>query len=105
MKQNLISATVGAGNHTIKFVTAGYVAITETVDGGTAYSMGEHQCLSPLGQKGAIDMVIQKSVVSESQRGTSKGVIGEYVTTWTKYGMKLFEEGKQRLIALRIKMG
>lgn len=47
--------------------------------------MGEHQCISPLGQKGCIDMVIQKSVVSESQRGTNNGVIGEYVITWTKY--------------------
>lgn len=69
MKQNLISAT--ASTHTVVIVTAGYVAISEGVDGGTAYSFGEHQRLCPLMQKGAIDMVIQKSVATESQRGTS----------------------------------
>lgn len=102
LKQNLVSAT--AGTHTVVIVTAWYVAITEGVDSTTAFSMGEHQRLCPLMQKGAIDMVIQKSVATESQRGTSNGVIGEYVTSWTRYGMKLFEEGKQRLVALRIKV-
>jgi hypothetical protein len=37
------------------------------------------------------------------QRGTSKGLIGEYVTTWTRYGIKTFEEWKQRMVGIRIK--
>lgn len=101
LKQNMVTATAGA--HTIVITTAGFVPITESVDGGTAYSFGEHQRLAMLGQKGCIDMVIQKSVVSETQRGTSKGVIGDYVTTRTRYGLKTFEEGKQRMVAIRIK--
>jgi hypothetical protein len=34
--------------------------------------MGEHQRKAVLGQKGCIDMVIQKNVQSEMQRGTSQ---------------------------------
>jgi hypothetical protein len=56
------------------------------------------------GQKGCVDMVIQKSVMSETQRGTSKWLIGTYVTTWTKYWIKTFNEGAQRMVALRAKM-
>lgn len=104
LKQNLVSATLPAGDHSIKFVTAGYVAITEGVDGGTAFSLGEHQKLGMLGQKGCIDMVIQKSVVSDVQSGTSQGVIGDYVTTWTRYGIKTFNEWVQRMLALRLKV-
>jgi hypothetical protein len=48
-------------------------------------------------------MVIQKNVQSEMQRGTSQWVIGDYVTTWTRYGLKTFEEGKQRMVAILIK--
>jgi len=90
LKQNLVSAVAGA--HTVAFTTAGMVSIAEGVDSGTAYSFGEHQRLCPLGQRGCIDMVIQKSVVTESQRGTNNGVIGSYVTTWTRYGIKTFVE-------------
>lgn len=85
------------------FTTAGFVSIAEGVDSGTAYSFGEHQRKAILGQKGCIDMVIQKSVMSETQRGTSQGLIGEYVTTWTRYGLKTFTEGAQRMVAILIK--
>lgn len=101
LKQNLVTATASA--HTVVITTAGFVSITESVDSGTAYSMGEHQRLAILGQKGCIDMVIQKQVMSETQRGTSQGVIGDYVTTRTRYGLKTFTEGKQRMVAIRIK--
>ena len=104
-KESMITATVGAGNHTIAFTTSGYVAITESVDSTTAYSMGEHQCISMMGQKGCVDMVIQKQVSSESQRGTSQGLIGTFYTTWTRYGMKSFTEGIQRMLGIRFKMG
>jgi len=102
LKQNLVSATSTAT--TLVVTTAGYTDITEGVDGGTTFSMGDHNCSSILGQKGCIDMVIQKSVVSEMQRGTSKGLIGEYVTTWTRYGIKTFTEGAQRMVEILIKM-
>jgi hypothetical protein len=102
LKQNLVTATY-IDAHSFSITTAGFVSITETVDGGTAFSFGEHQRLSPLGQKGCIDMVIQKAVQSETQRGTSNGVIGDYVTTWTRYGLKTFTEGKQRMVAIRVK--
>lgn len=102
LKQNLVTATY-IDAHSFSITTAGFVSITETVDSWTAYSFGEHQRLAPLGQKGCIDMVIQKNVQSEMQRGTSKGLIGEYVTTWTRYGIKTFEEWKQRMVAIRIK--
>lgn len=102
LKQNLVTATY-IDAHSFSITTAGFVSITETVDGGWAYSFGEHQRLSPLGQKGCIDMVIQKAVQSETQRGTSNGVIGDYVTTWTRYGLKTFTEGKQRMVAIRVK--
>lgn len=103
LKQNLVSVVAAA--HTLAITTAGYVAVSEDVDSGTAYSLGEHQCLSPLGQKGCIDMVIQKSVVTETQSGISNGLIGKYITTWTRYGIKTFEEWKQRMLAIRFKMG
>lgn len=99
LAQNLVSATATAT--TLVINSAGFVSKSET---GANASFGEHQCLSPLGQKGCIDMVIQKSVASENQRGTNKGVIGEYVITWTRYGLKTFNEGKQRFVALRFKM-
>ena len=102
LKQNLVTATK-IDAHSFSITTAGFVSITETTDSGTAFSFGEHQRLAPLGQKGCIDMVIQKNVQSEMQRGTSKGLIGEYVTTWTRYGIKTFEEWKQRMVAIRIK--
>lgn len=101
LKQNLVSAV--ADTHTIVFTTAWFVGITESVDSGTAYSMGEHQRKAILWQKGCIDMVIQKSVQSETQRGTSQGLIGEYVTTRTRYGLKTFTEGAQRMVAILIK--
>ena len=102
LKQNLVTATY-IDAHSFSITTAGFVSITETTDSGTAYSFGEHQRLAPLGQKGCIDMVIQKAVQSETQRGTSNGVIGDYVTTWTRYGLKTFTEGAQRMVAIRIK--
>jgi len=102
LKQNLVTATY-IDAHSFSITTAGFVSITETVDSATAYSFGEHQRLSPLGQKGCIDMVIQKAVQSETQRGTSNGVIGDYVTTWTRYGLKTFTEGAQRMVAIRVK--
>jgi len=101
LKQNLVTAT--ASTHTIVFTTAGFVSIAEGVDSGTAYSFGEHQRKAILGQKGCIDMVIQKSVQSETQRGTSKGLIGDFVTTRTRYGIKTFTEGAQRMVAILIK--
>lgn len=103
LKQNLVTATLPAWDHSILFTTAGYVAITEWTDSGTAFSMGEHQRKAILWQKGCIDMVIQKNVQSETQRGTSQWVIGDYVTTWTRYGLKTFEEWKQRMVAILIK--
>jgi hypothetical protein len=103
LKQNLVVATY-IDAHSFSISTAGYVAITETVDSGSAYSFGEHQRMCMLAQKGNIDMVLQKSVTTETQRGTSNHVIGEYVTTWTRYGMKMFTEGDQRTVALRIKV-
>jgi hypothetical protein len=102
LKQNLVTATY-IDAHSFSITTAGFVSITETVDSTTAYSFGEHQRLAPLGQKGCIDMVIQKNVQSENQRGTNNGLIGEYVTTWTRYGIKTFTEGAQRMVAIRIK--
>lgn len=102
LKQNLVTATY-IDAHSFSITTAGFVSITETTDSATAFSFGEHQRLSPLGQKGCIDMVIQKAVQSETQRGTSNGVIGDYVTTWTRYGLKTFTEGKQRMVAIRVK--
>jgi hypothetical protein len=101
LKQNLVTAT--AGTHTIVFTTSGFVSIAEGTDSGTAYSFGEHQRKAILGQKGCIDMVIQKAVQSETQRGTSNGLIGDYVTTWTRYGLKTFTEGAQRMVAILIK--
>lgn len=103
LKQNLVTATY-IDAHSFSISTAGYVAITETTDSTTAYSFGEHQRMCMLAQKGNIDMVLQKSVTTETQRGTSNHVIGEYVTTWTRYGMKMFTEGDQRTVALRIKV-
>lgn len=104
LSQNLVKATVWSDNHTIVITSAGYVDITEGTDSGTAYSLWETDALMMAGQKGCVDMVIQKSVMSETQRGTSKWLIGTYVTTWTKYWIKTFNEGKQRMVALNAKM-
>lgn len=102
LSQNMVSAV--ASTHTVVFTTAGYVAITESVDSATAYSMGEHDCHSMMGQKGCVDMVIQKSVASEEQAGTNNGILGTYVITWTRYGIKTFAEGVQRMIRILFKM-
>lgn len=102
LSQNLVRAT--ATSHTITIETAWYVDIAEWTDSGTAYSLWETDAMMMCGQKGCVDMVIQKSVVSETQRGTSKWLIGTYVTTWTKYWIKTFNEGKQRMVALLAKM-
>lgn len=102
LSQNLVKAT--AWTHTIVITTAWYVDIAEWTDSGTAYSLWETDALMMAGQKGCVDMVIQKSVMSETQRGTSKWLIGTYVTTWTKYWIKTFNEGRQRMVALRAKM-
>jgi hypothetical protein len=66
----LVELTVGT--HTIDIVTAGYKAVSEDTDSGTVYSLGEHQCHTMMGQKGCVDMVIQKNIASEFQRGLSK---------------------------------
>lgn len=102
LSQNLVSAV--AWTHTVVITTAGYVSVTESVDSGTAYSFGEHQRHVMMGQKGCVDMVIQKSVASEEQAGTNNGVLGTYVITWTRYGIKTFAEWVQRMIRILIKV-
>lgn len=102
LKQNLVSAVAGA--HTLAITTAWYVSVVETTDSWTAYSVGEHQCLAMLGQKGCVDMVIQKSVTSETASWVANGLLGTYITTWTRYGIKTFEEWKQRMLGIRFKV-
>jgi hypothetical protein len=58
-----------------------------------------------MGQKGCVDMVIQKNIASEFQRGLSKWLFGTFVGTWTKYGLKTFREGTQQMIEILFKMG
>jgi hypothetical protein len=99
LAHNLVSAVATAT--TVTITTAGYISRAET---GANFSFGEYQCYSPLGQKGCIDMVLQKNVTTDMQRGTSKGLLGEYIATWTRYGMKTFTEGAQRMVSILFKM-
>lgn len=45
-------------------------------------------------------MVLQRNVQTKTQEGTNKGLLGLYVTSWTKFGIKMFNEGKQRSVNL-----
>lgn len=104
LSQNLVTATLPAGDHSILITTSGYVAVTEGVDSASCYSLGEHQRHVMMGQKGCVDMVIQKSVASEEQAGTNNGILGTYVITWTRYGIKTFTEGVQRMLRILFKV-
>lgn len=103
LKQEYVIATKASAT-TMTIQTSGYVAVTETVDSATAYSFGEQDRLIMLAQKGNIDMVLQKTVTTETQRGTNNLLIGDYVITWTRYGIKMFAEWVQRTVAIRIKV-
>lgn len=92
LQANMVSANTAGTLVT----SAGYVTITApstiAVSAKTAYAI--------VAQHWAVDMVLQRNVQTKTQEGTNKGLLGLYVTSWTKFGIKMFNEGKQRSVNL-----
>lgn len=90
-------ATDGATKMTIKFESGGevVVAASEAADPWTLETV--HQLF---GEKGAIDMVIQKQPVVVFKDVPDK--LGVNVLPWTLYGLKTFTEGAKALVDGRV---
>lgn len=80
----------------------GYVAVSETLtpagDIWTTTKQVQH-CL--FGQKGAIDLVIQKAPNVEVKEVQDK--LGRNVAPWTLYGLKTFREGTFKLVDVLVR--
>jgi hypothetical protein len=95
--QNIVASYV-AGTNTLTLTGAGKMVIGGTEDTAT---VGTQTMLMPIGQLGAIDLVLQKEVETEILRVTD-GRKGQNITTFDLYGVKMFREGAQRTFALKI---
>lgn len=91
-----ISASYAASTNTLTITSHGKMTIGGTYDTGT---LGTQTMIAPIGQMGAIDLVIQKDIEVEMLRVTD-GRKGTNVTTFCLYGTKMLREGAQRTYAL-----
>lgn len=99
LSQNLVTASNVWDNLFIE--TAGFVTITEASSNITLW---EYDCIFPIAKKWSTDLVIQKMVETRTQEWTSKWLIGDFIITWTKYWLKTFDDGKQSMLGVRVKM-
>ena len=93
-----ITASYVAGTNTLTITGFGKMTITGTYTNGT---LGSQTMKMPVGQMGAIDLVIQKDVSVEILRVTD-GRRGYNITVFDLYGAKMFREGAQRTYAMTV---
>lgn len=91
-----VTASYSAGSNVLTITANGKLTLGGTQDNVTAGT----QLLYPLvGQMGAIDLVIQKDINVEYKDVPDK--LGTNILTWVLFGKKVFNEGAQRLYALK----
>jgi len=93
-----LTASYVAGTNTLTLTSYGKMVLAGTQDNATN---GTQTMVLPIGQMGAIDLVIQKEVETEILRVTD-GRKGQNITTFDLYGTKMFREGAQRTYALTV---
>lgn len=79
----------------------GYVPVTSTLtaggDGWNVNTQIQH-CL--IGVEGAIDLVIRVAPTLDTRK--RDGYVGHDVVTWTAYGIKTFNDGKAKLVDVKV---
>lgn len=93
-----ITASYAAGSNVLTLTGYGKMVIAGTQDTGT---VATQTMIFPIGQMGAIDLVIQKEVEIEILRVTD-GRKGSNATAFDMFGTKLFREGAQRTYKMTI---
>lgn len=99
-----VTATNDNTADTISIVAKGkgHVVVAETftaaADGWTAAKQIQH-CL--IGVAGAIDLVIQQEPELDVRK--RDGYVGRDVVTWCAYGVKTFNDGKPRLVDVKVR--
>lgn len=83
---------------TLTIKTSGYAAISESLTNVTAGDT-RVKCLAQ--RRGAIDMVIQKYPTAQINKVDDK--LGYNIITFDLYGIKTFQEGKDRMVELNLK--
>jgi len=95
--QGIAASYVDATN-TLTITGFGKMTIAGTQATGT---VGTQTMVMPVGQMGAIDLVVQKDVSIEILRVTD-GRRGYNITAFDLYGVKMFREGAQRTYAMTV---
>lgn len=93
-----VTASYVSGTNTLTITAAGKMTIAGTQTTGV---VGTQTMTMPIGQMGAIDLVLQKDVETEILRVTD-GRKGYNITTFDLYGTKMFREGAQRTYKLKV---
>lgn len=93
-----VTASYEASTNTLTITAAGKMTIAGTQTTGV---VGTQTMTMPVGQMGAIDLVLQKDVETEILRVTD-GRKGYNITTFDLYGTKMFREGAQRTYKFKV---
>lgn len=91
--------TAVADTNAVNLTAYGKMSLSATLGGSDDF--GDQTVSHIVGQKGAIDLVIQKEVATEAKDVADK--LGKNYLTWTLYGVKTFSEGADRMFNLGIK--
>lgn len=98
LRKYKVTASGSAGSTSTIITSSGRVTISTSGTG----TIGNPTVISPVMQRGAVDLVVQQNVDTRFQEGTNQGQIGTHMIAWTKYGVKKFADGATKTVLLQL---